>query len=234
MVRCTVAPLRKLNKIIVKGNLIWTFVFAHSFLSPGNIAQGIFIWTFFARLFLSPGNIAQDLDFFVNSYLFPGNTAQGILILSCLSSPKHFIFYQYHFSFLVLFLFVNIFWDCCRKYLMVRQSVAELRLPLQNLSLLPFLFNFFSWLVIYLFSAWSRMGFFSSANFFWDCCRKYRMVSQSVAELRPSSKSYHYYFCFLVFFLFSALWSMRVLFLSGNLFWDSCRKYRMVSQSVAE
>ena len=72
---------------------------------------------------------------------------------------------------------------------MVRQSVAELRLPLQNLSLLPFLFNFFSWLVIYLFSAWSRMGFFSSANFFWDCCRKYRMVSQSVAELRSSSKS---------------------------------------------
>ena len=109
MVRCTVAPLRKLNKIIVKGNLIWTFVFAHSFLSPGNIAQGIFIWTFFARLFLSPGNIAQDLDFLENSYLFPGNTAQGILILSCLSSPKHLIFYQYHFSFLVLFLFANFF-----------------------------------------------------------------------------------------------------------------------------
>ena len=109
MVRCTVAPLRKLNKIIEKGNRIWLLFLHTPFCPPGNIAQGIFIWTFFARHFLSPGNIAQDLDFLVKSYLFPGNTAQGILILSCLSSSKHFIFYPYHFSFLVLFLFDTFF-----------------------------------------------------------------------------------------------------------------------------
>ena len=92
MVRCTVASLGKLNKIIVKGNLIWTFVFANSFLSPGNIA-GYFDLEFslFSKTFSNITTFAFEFCFSLAIYfeVVAENIGWSVSQLqSCAPPPK--------------------------------------------------------------------------------------------------------------------------------------------------